>query len=37
MMAGAVVAREQGYSRAYLNKMLGPRGTPRFGKKEPKA
>lgn len=34
---GAVIAREQGYSRAYLGKMLGPRGSPRFGRKEPKS
>lgn len=33
---GAVVAREQGFSRAYLNKMLGPRGSAPFGRKESK-
>lgn len=30
---GKQVAAEQGYSRTYLNAKLGPRGTPRFGRK----
>lgn len=34
-MTGKQVAEATGFSRAYLNLKLGPRGTPRFGKKTP--